>query len=257
MSKDYFFKLLCLVFLFSLVNLVIPVQVSANHSWGNYHWARTANPFNLKLANNLSSIWVPYLNTTATDWSLSSVLDMTVVNGAANPRTCKPTLGRVEVCNSRYGNNGWLGIAQIWTNGTHIVQGVTKMNDTYFSTPTYNTTTWRNLVLCQEVGHTFGLDHQDEIFNNPNLGSCMDYTNNPSTNQHPNQHDYDQLELIYGHLDSFNSSSQASVSGNQAHVNMDNPSEWGQLVRSGDKTAVFERHLGIGRRVFTFVVYAE
>ena len=68
-----------------------------------------------------------------------------------------------------------------------------KLNDTYFNTSTYNTEAWRNLVSCQEVGHTFGLDHQDENFNNPNLGTCMDYTNDPSSNQHPNQHDYDHL----------------------------------------------------------------
>ena len=77
-----------------------------------------------------------------------------------------------------------------------------ELNDTYFNTSTYNTTAWRNLVSCQEVGHTLGLDHQDENFNNANLGTCMDYTNNPGTNQHPNQHDYDQLVTIYSHLDS-------------------------------------------------------
>ncbi len=33
--------------------------------------------------------------------------------------------------------------------------------------------------MCQEIGHDFGLDHQDENFNNPNLGTCMDYTNDP------------------------------------------------------------------------------
>src|SRR4029453_1923478 len=65
----------------------------------------------------------------------------------------------------------------------------------------YNSNAWRQLVTCQEVGHTFGLDHQDENFTNANLGTCMDYTNDPSTNQHPNQHDYDQLEAIYAHLD--------------------------------------------------------
>jgi hypothetical protein len=58
------------------------------------------------------------------------------------------------------------------------------------------------MVTCQEVGHDFGLDHQDENFNNVNLGTCMDYTNNPSTNQHPNSHDYDELVIIYSHLDS-------------------------------------------------------
>ena len=100
-----------------------------------------------------------------------------------------------------YGNNGWLGIAQIWASGSHITQGVVKLNDTYFNTPTYDTGSWRQFVMCQEIGHTFGLDHQDENFNNANLGSCMDYTNNPSSNQHPNTHDYDQLESIYSHVD--------------------------------------------------------
>ena len=82
------------------------------------------------------------------------------------------------------------------------VQGTVKLNDTYFNTATYNTPAWRNLVMCQEVGHTLGLDHQDETFTNQNLGTCMDYTNSPSSNQHPNAHDYAQLETIYAHTDS-------------------------------------------------------
>src|SRR3989344_8585733 len=95
-------------------------------------------------------------------------------------RVCRATNGRVEVCNSKYGNNGWLGIAQIWvTGGEHITQGVVKLNDTYFNKSPYNTPAWRNLVMCQEVGHTLGLGHVDEIFNNTNLGTCMDYTNDP------------------------------------------------------------------------------
>jgi len=83
----------------------------------------------------------------------------------------------VEVCNAAYGTNGWLGVAQIWVSRRHIVQGTTKVNDTYFSTGKYNTPAWRQMVMCQEVGHTFGLVHQDENFNNTNLGTCMDYTN--------------------------------------------------------------------------------
>ena len=55
-------------------------------------------------------------------------------------------------------------------------------------------------MSCQEVGHTLGLDHEDENFNNANLGTCMGYTKSPSTNQHPNKHDYDQLLSIYSHL---------------------------------------------------------
>ena len=186
---------------------------AANHSWGRYHWARTANPFSIDLGNNLSSGWSSYLGTTSSDWSFSSVLDTRVVAGGTNS-SCQPTSGRVEVCNGSYGTTGWLGVAQIWTvRGKHIAQATTKLNDTYFNTPQYNSSAWRNLVMCQEVGHTFGLDHQDENFNNANLGTCMDYTNDPSTNQHPNAHDYAQLESIYSHLDSTTTIGAAAPTG--------------------------------------------
>ncbi|MBI3761599.1 MAG: hypothetical protein HY260_07020, partial [Chloroflexi bacterium] len=143
------------VVLFALA--AFPISASANHSWGNYHWARTSNPFTLKLGDNLSSNWDPYLATTSSDWSLSTVLDTTIVAGQAKAN-CRPSTGRVEVCNKTYGNNGWLGLAQIWASGSHITQGAVKVNDTYFNSPPYNTAAWRNLVMCQEVGHMFGLD---------------------------------------------------------------------------------------------------
>src|SRR3990170_5379070 len=128
------------VSLLTLIALVaFPYSASASHSWGNYHWARTSNPFTLKLGDNVSSTWDPYLVTTSSDWSQSSVLDTTIVAGTQNPRRCRPTSGRVEVCNYRYGNNGWLGLAQIWISGDHITKGLTKVNDSYFNTSTYNT----------------------------------------------------------------------------------------------------------------------
>lgn len=181
---------------------VLAGTAGASHTWGTYHWARTASPFTLKLGDNVSSTWDSYLATTSTDWTASSVLNTTIVAGSTRPKSCRPTAGRVEVCNARYGGTGWLGIAQIWANGSHITQGLTKLNDTYFDTATYNTSAWRNLVTCQEVGHTLGLDHQDEDFSNANLDTCMDYTSNPESNQHPNAHDYEELESIYAHLDS-------------------------------------------------------
>ncbi len=232
-------------------------SASANHFWGGYHWARTQNPFTLKLGDNVSSAWDSYLSQASADWSTSDVLNTTIVPGLAG-RNCKATLGRVEVCNRTYGNNGWLGIAQIWISGTHITQGVTKMNDTYFNTATYNTPAWRQMVICQEVGHTFGLDHQDENFSNPNLGTCMDYTNDPSTNQHPNAHDYEELDIIYSHLDSTNTALNTTVS-NHAAVNLDDPSAWGKAIResSDKKTSVFERDLGQGNKIFTFVIWAQ
>jgi hypothetical protein len=176
-------------------------EASANHTWGSYHWARTGNPFTIQLDDNVGTAWDASLTLASSDWSASSVLDTRVATGAANPKTCKPLAGRVQVCNAKYGNNGWLGIAQIWASGDHITQGTVKLNDTYFSQARYNSAAWRNLVTCQEVGHTFGLGHQDESFDNANLNTCMDYTNDPTSNQHPNAHDYELLDSIYAHLD--------------------------------------------------------
>ena len=242
------------------VGLFAPVAY-ANHSWGGYHWSRTANPFTLKLGDNVSTVWDGHLATASVDWSVSSVLDTAVVSGLTNPKNCKAVNGRVEACNSKYGNNGWLGMASIWISGAHITKGTVKLNDTYFNTTKYNSPAWRQLVMCQEVGHTFGLDHQDEIFNNTNLGTCMDYTNDPSTNQKPNQHDYDQLESIYAHLDASTTLSKTSSAGaaNAADIDTSNPSQRGKVIRksSDGRSSLYERNLGKGQKVFTFIIWAN
>jgi hypothetical protein len=182
----------------------------ANHSWGGYHWARTSNPFTVKLGDNVSGLWDGMLKTASSDWSAGtsgSPLRTTIVPGSTRPKQCRPTAGRVEVCNASYGNTGWLGVAQIWiTGGTHITQGTVKNNDFYFGSSSYqyNNTAEMQHVICQEVGHTFGLDHQSET--GASLNTCMDYYHNTSASDtkstHPNQHDYDELAIIYQHLDS-------------------------------------------------------
>jgi hypothetical protein len=244
---------------------------SAGHSWGPYHWARMANPFSLKLGDNVTSAWDSYLSAASAKWSESSVLDTSVVAGMTNAKSCKATLGRVEVCNSKYGANGWLGVAQIWiTGGTHIVQGIVKLNDTYFSTRTYNKPAWRQMVMCQEVGHTFGLDHQDENFSNSNLGTCMDYSNDPARNdgagdnQYPNAHDFAQLETIYAHLDTLTTvGATAPEKGNGKGKNsageLAEPSDWGKSVKK-DKQGrdnVFQKDLGKENKVITHVFWTE
>ncbi len=199
-----------LALLFALA--LYPAGVTAHHRWGKYHWARSVNPLLLDIAGNVDSTWNNLLGFAVGDWNQSIVLSLTNVNGGgADPVECAPTAGRVNVCNAHYGDNGWLGLAQIWiTSGSHITQGTTKLNDTYFDTPQYDSAAWRRLVVCQEVGHTFGLDHQDERFTNANLGTCMDYTDDPDGSLHnqlsnlsPNTHDYEELETIYSHLDGY------------------------------------------------------
>lgn len=241
----------------STMTVLSPAAVEANHSWGGYHWARASNPFTLTLADNVDSKWDNVLATTSADWTNSSVLDTTVIAGTNRPKTCKATSGRIEVCNARYGSNGWLGIASISiTGGSHITSGTVKLNDTYFNSAKYNTLAWRNLVSCQEVGHTFGLGHQDENFSNANLGTCMDYTNVPESNQHPNAHDYAQLESIYAHLDSTTTVGATTASA-PAQVGND-PDTWGRLV-SGSRSrgqATYVRGFQ-GQIVVTHVTWAS
>src|SRR3989344_7574068 len=100
---------------------VLVSVAEASHSWGTYHWARTANPLTLKLGDNVSSAWDAHLAAASSDWSASTALDTAVVAGKSKGN-CQPTKGRVEVCSKSYGNNGWLGNAQIWLSGDHINQ---------------------------------------------------------------------------------------------------------------------------------------
>ncbi|MBI3589353.1 MAG: hypothetical protein HY093_03005 [Candidatus Liptonbacteria bacterium] len=268
-----------LVIVAALLSVGVFASVAyATHSWGPYHWARTSNPFTVKLGDNVSSAWDSYLATASTDWSVSSVLDTTVVagNAGSNLRRCRATNGRVEVCNTTYGNTGWLGVASIWVDSSnHITQGTVKLNDTYFNTATYNTPDWRQFVTCQEVGHTFGLDHQDTNFSNTNLGTCMDYTNDPSgtagtngtlNNEHPNQHDYDELAIIYNHLDSYTTlaallppAPAGPGKSGRADTDLSDPGEWGTILRHDGKghPSLYGRDLGHGEKVFTFVFWAN
>mgnify|MGYP001585990512 CR=1 FL=1 len=112
--------------------------------------------------------------------------------------------------------------------------------------------------MCQEVGHVFGLDHQDEDMSNANLGTCMDYTSNPTSNQHPNTHDYEMLETIYAHLDTTTTVSQSTAAKAQVPENVDEVQEWGREIRrSADgRASLFERDFG-GQKVLTHVFWAE
>ncbi|MCA1719381.1 MAG: hypothetical protein LC781_22025 [Actinobacteria bacterium] len=254
------------------------------HNWSTYHWGRTNTPFTLTLGDNVTADWDSYLNNAAglptpfsgNDWSDSTVLNAPVDTGNVSRRAlkrkkCPYTLGRVEVCNAAYGDNGWSGLAQIWLDSSgHIVAGVAKMNDTKIS----STDTWkRRHVMCQEVGHTFGLGHTSE--NGTSQLTCMDYSGSQDS-QWPNQHDYDELSAIYdpgfkwpdgysdntaplaGHTDTTSTVGTSSASKLPAAANRDNydtRAKWGQLKHRDEagKHAVFEREFSDGTKLVTFV----
>ena len=237
----------------TIAAMAVMPSAEASHSWGGYHWARTANPLTLSIGDNVDSTWDSYFNKAVSDWDKSTVLALSNVAGSTTARKCRASSGTVQVCNAAYGRNGWLGLATISiTGGTHITQGTAKMNDTYFAMAAYNNPDEKQHVICQEIGHTFGLGHTSEDGSTQN--TCMDYSSSP-TSTSPNQHDYDELSIIYGHLDSFNTAKASSASS--PTVGNDRAS-WGhEVYRSADGSrSVFVRDFGGGNKVVTHVTWA-
>ncbi|HEV2061566.1 MAG TPA: hypothetical protein VGR12_01835 [Solirubrobacteraceae bacterium] len=202
-----------------------PTVVSA---WSNLHETSPAPEWTQLPSNAVDSLETPAV----------------VGRNLSSQKRCKPYSGRIEVCNARYGYNGWLGLAQIWTSGGHIVQGAAKMNDSYFdntrSFPDSNQIA-RQHVLCQEVGHGFGLGHQDE--SGKDFETCMDY-DNANSNAQPNGHDSWQIDTIYHSHDDGAASGSTSTKANR-----------GQVRRLGKD--LYVEDLGGGDQLFTFVTWID
>lgn len=253
--KKKIFQRLAIVISAGLACAAATTVALANHSWGGYHWARTTAQFTLKLGDNLtSSDWKLHMTQTSSDWNSGNSPVLTAIVAGSSNKRCAMVLGTTQVCNRTYGNNGWLGLASInIIGGEHITQGSAKMNDTYFNTSTYNNTNEREHVMCQEVAHTFGLDHQST--DGSSLNTCMDYFSNTGANAgstlstKPNKHDFDELTTIYAHLDS--STTVAAVTAAalaaQGHADVDvsdDPASWGHLISqsASGRSSTYERY---------------
>ncbi|MGA9581385.1 MAG: hypothetical protein WBR13_05390 [Allosphingosinicella sp.] len=229
---------------------LIAMPAAAVHSWNGYHWARTTTQVAPPVVDITSSAWTSYVQTAVSDWNQSTVIQSPYSKSSGNGRTCKPQAGKILVCNAAYGNNGWLGIASIWLSNGHISQGTTKLNDTYYASASYNTPAWRAAVTCQEIGHDYGLGHQDEDFSTDATSSCMEYTSVPAGNEHPDQHDYNQLLAVYNHVDSAAAAAPSKNMPSQAAIG-NTRADWGRQI--GHHT--FERDLGNGNKVITDVLF--
>ena len=261
MNRKRYWRLISVVVLIVLSLAALPMSADASHSWADYHWGRTSNPVTLQLGDNVSGLWDELLVTTSDDWSKSKVLDTVVVPGGTQPIACAPTIGRVEVCSANYKNTGWLGVARVWvTRSTHITQAVVMNNDYYYSpgsTYPFNNKVDMLHTICQEVGHVFGLDHQDET--GADLDTCMDYSSNTSEKDRhsttPNAHDYEQLEIIYAHLDS--STTTLGMPAEMANGDFSSPSAWGRLTSSSARESTYVRDFGGGNFIVTYVIWAR
>lgn len=237
---------------------ILPVSSFASNSWGSYHWARRSNPFTLKVVDSNTAAWDDNLNQALADWSTSTVLNLTREAGDSSTsarQRCVMIAGKIHSCNYTYGSNGWLGLASINISGSHITQATSKMNDTYFNSSSYSETN-RQHVMCQEIGHDFGLEHQST--SGADLNTCMDYAN-ALDNPRPNSHDYNQLQTIYSHLDSTTTIGFSSFGGFSAREVTDDPGSWGRLIRQtpNGRGSTYERHHADGTKTVTNVFWTK
>lgn len=151
-----------------------PACATLNQSWNGWKWSRTGS-LEIKVGNNLSGVWQPYLTAAISQWNADPVIDFVAAAGnCSSGTTCNATCGMIQACSGSHGFNGWLGYACVWTSNTRIVQATIRMSDNDFASSKYNTAAWRAMTMCHELGHTIGLNHAGNTRSMLNIGSCAD-----------------------------------------------------------------------------------
>jgi len=161
----------------------------ANHPWicsGStaYHWARRtvgfASPAAQSSVSRSASAYTSAFNKVIPTWNATVI---NLVGGS-----------QLGLFYGAYGANGWLGLATISNiSGCTIGSATSQLNDSYLRSSSYSQTNIDH-VACQEVGHTFGLNH-----NRSSSTTCMNDSILTAGNQ-INQHDFDQLASIYASI---------------------------------------------------------
>jgi hypothetical protein len=113
------------------------------------------------------------------DWNSMTILNISSVSSGEE----------TYMFNANSGNTGWGGIATIVSySGCTILRATDQLNTYYYSS---SSITARG-VHCQEVGHTFGLDHSND-------GGCMGggYWYDISTHYTPVSHNVTDIGNMY------------------------------------------------------------
>ena len=169
------------------------------------------NGLNLVVLNSLDkgSDWNDYFRESISDWDTGAPDSVTLqIKRVQNDPECTPVRRAMKVCNGDYGPTDWRGVNQLILSNDYIITSVAKMNDYYLE----GTNRAQKLyTMCHELGHGLGLGHFDENFYNIDLGNCMDYTERPENNMHPDESNFKVLEELYGAVNQSGISSGKTV----------------------------------------------
>ena len=139
------------------------------HQWGC--WSQADR--NVRIRNTASNA-----SAAVSDWNSMTILNLSSVSSGEE----------TYVFNANSGNTGWGGLARITNaSGCTILRATAQLN-TYYS---WSANAARG-VQCQEVGHTFGLDHSND-------GGCMGggYWYSIETAYRPVSHNVNDIGSIY------------------------------------------------------------
>ncbi len=170
------------------------------------HWPSQTRPVKISIDDQLSPVYSQFIPRALRDWNQAAPIVVTQ-DGSDSIK--------VSIQNCDFGETGWVGVTQVNLNGNKIISAPVYINDHWMKTASYNNHIQQQYVVSHELGHSFGLDHQDVEFCNPNTGSVMDYAysivggtqncdgqsvNFGISNEHPNPNDIKALTDAYANI---------------------------------------------------------